>query len=604
MTRISGLRGLVVVLAAGVLAAAAPPARAAVAPAFRPIDPTMAGQTITLTGRDMTIDQVVRIARYGAKVSLSPEAKKRQSDAFGLILQASAEGIPVYGFNRGSGSGREVTLFKGDPTAPENVAYITQRLNEFYREGPRLGIGPEVSEEEIVRALMAVRANTMTYESASPAMSQLLVDMLNTRVAPVVQSRGSLGEADLAQVKNVLGTMGGEGEAYFQGRRMSAREALAAAGLKPLQPMEAIYTSSLTSTNAYSVGQAALLVADARHALDWADLTYAMDLNALNSSVTPLSTPVQAHRPFKWSNLDAARIMDMIRDSYLFADDPTRIIQDPESMRAGYSRQGAAWKAWATLRDTVLLQINSSDHNPATIVGAKPTDSWELSTPQMMKFYVKGGPLSHGLSGYVFSNALWDPYPLANEVEAFTNALANMDVAVAQRIYRFGNPFFTVASPKDLLTPRQLADAAPNGIGYDPTAIWQEIQSLAPSLTPEGNASVSDTVEELQAQTVLKVQRSRAAVDATLRLLGLDLMTATYWMDLRAIQSPARKFGTGPTAAWQAFRKVVPWQMPSDQRPRSPESGLGYAFVASNPVSVFYPAAARDIDGGKPDGRP
>jgi histidine ammonia-lyase len=272
-------------------------------------------------------------------------------------------------------------------------------------------------------------------------------------------------------------------------------------------------------------------------------------------------------------------------------------------MRASYSRQGAAWKAWAALRDTVLLQINSSDHNPAALVGVSPGDSWELSTPQMMKFYVKGGPLSHGQHGYVFSNANWDPYPLANEVEAFTNALANMGVAVTQRIYRFGNPFFTVVSPKDLLTPQQLADAAPNGIGYDPTTLWQEIQSLAPSLTPEGQG-VGDTVEELQAQTVLKVTRSRQVVDLTLRLLGLDLMTATYWMDLRQIQVPSRSFGAAPTAAWTAFRKAVPWRQAEADRPRTPESDLGYSFLKANSAARFYPAAAQDIDGGKSDGRP
>ena len=72
----------------------------------------------------------------------------------------------------------------------------------------------------------------------------------------------------------------------------------------------------------------------------------------MNSSVTPLSTPVQANRPFKYANREAARVLDMIRGSYLFDDDAKRIIQDSESQRASFSRQGAAWKAWSILRDT------------------------------------------------------------------------------------------------------------------------------------------------------------------------------------------------------------------------------------------------------------
>ena len=49
------------------------------------------------------MDEVVAIARDGAKVALSADAKQRQSDAFGLLLEASAEGVAVYGFRRGAG---------------------------------------------------------------------------------------------------------------------------------------------------------------------------------------------------------------------------------------------------------------------------------------------------------------------------------------------------------------------------------------------------------------------------------------------------------------------------------------------------------------------
>src|SRR5450755_4225920 len=74
-------------------------------------------------------------------------------------------------------------------------------------------------------------------------------------------------------------------------------------------------------------------------------------------------------------------------------------------------------------------------------VQVSPQDSRELDTPQMRKYFVKGGPESHGQHGFIFSNANWDPHPLANDVEAFTVALANMDVAVVQRIYRFSSAF-------------------------------------------------------------------------------------------------------------------------------------------------------------------
>jgi len=566
---------------------------------YRPIVPSRSGETVVLTGHDLTIDQLIAIARYGAKAALSPEAKQRQADAYGLLLEASAEGIAIYGFNRGAGAGREVALFKGDPLALENKAFLSERVASQIQNGPRQGIGPEVDQEEIVRAQMAVRANTMSYEAASPALSAILIEMLNRRVTPVVQARGSLGEADLAAMANVLGAMGGAGDAYYQGRRMSAAAALGAAGLKPLQPSEVVYPSALTSTNAYSVGQTALLVRDAKLALDWADLTLAMDLEAMNSSVTPLATPVQANRPVKYLNLEAARVLDMLRGSYLFEIDPKRIIQDPESQRASFSRQGAAWKAWSILRDTLLTQLNSSDHNPAVKVGAAPEDSWELNTPQLRQYFVKGGPESHGQHGFILSNANWDPYPMANEIEAFTNALANMDVAVVQRIYRFSSTFFTVVAPQDVLTPAELEASMQSDVdGYNPTAIWNEILASAHMLTPEGNP-VSSNVEELQAQTVAKVTRARQTVDDTTRLVGEDLLTATFWLDVRRVQEPGRDFGRAPTAAWTAFRQAVPWQQARDARPHQPTGNVIYAFLTAHPAAEFYPPLAREIDADK-----
>src|SRR6202051_2373784 len=73
---------------------------------YRPIDANMSNKTIVLTGRDLTVEEVVQVARYGAKVALTPEARQRSADAHALLLEAAAEGVSVYWFNRGSGSGR------------------------------------------------------------------------------------------------------------------------------------------------------------------------------------------------------------------------------------------------------------------------------------------------------------------------------------------------------------------------------------------------------------------------------------------------------------------------------------------------------------------
>jgi histidine ammonia-lyase len=246
----------------------------------------------------------------------------------------------------------------------------------------------------------------------------------------------------------------------------------------------------------------------------------------------------------------------------------------------------------------MLTQLNSSDHNPTVKVQAAPEDAWELDTPQLRKYYVKGGAESHGQHGFVLSNANWDPYPMANEVEALTNALANMDVAVVQRIYRFSSTFFTVIAPKDVLTQEQLENSVQSDVdGYNPTAIWQDIQGLAHAVTPEGNP-ISNDVEELQAQTVQKVVRARRTVDDTLLLLGEDLLTATFWLDVRRAQAAERDFGRAPTAAWTAFRQAVPWQQQPQARPQQPIGNIVHAFMTAHPAAEFQPALAKEIDAG------
>lgn len=568
------------ILSICILGGAAVLAGTAAAADYHPITPSAAAAVVTLTGHDLTIEQLVQVARYGARVQYSPEALQRAAEARDLKAEAGAENIPVYGLNRGSGALREVKSSEAHPAD-------TQVL-------PMLGAGvlPEIADEDLVRAVLLISANTAPLGPAQPENMQMLLDLLNERITPVAYARGTLGEADFPAVSyNIQAAMSGKGEVYYQGTRMKTAQAFEQAHIKPLAKAGVFGGGA---ENAYGDARAALLVADGRLALEWADVIYALDKIGMNSSVSPMVQPVQARRPFKWVNWDAARVMDILKGSYLFEDDPKRILQDPESMRASYIRQGSAWKAWAALRDSVLLQINSADLNPLVIVGASPSDSWELSTPQMMRYYVKGGPLSHGQHGFVFSTANWDPYPMANDVEAFTNALANMDVAVAQRIERFTDrsptAFFTGIKPADVLTPEQIrkspALSEPFWAFMD---VWQEIQTLSTSLVPEGNAT-DVGVADIEAQTRLKGSRGQQVVELTLQLLGYDFWNATYWMDVRKVQDPSRSFGPVPTAVWTAFRKVLPWQQDPETRPEIPYGLVAVNFLKSTPAATFYPA--------------
>lgn len=586
--------------------------------------------TVVADGRSMSADDVVAVARNGAKITLTKAARQRSLNAYYLLLEGAREGISIYWFNRAPGSGRQEVIFSGDPlstkvgsdspTCPisgercSNRDFLLERQLRSFQAGAADGLGPEASRE-VVRAMMAERVNTMSYEAASPQLTQMLIDMLNNDVTPVVQSRGSPGEGDLPQLSNVSATMVGAGYAYFKGTRMTAKQALRRAGLKPLQDQPgrplapgapfAADDAALTSSNAFSIGQAALLLHDTKRALDWQDLLYAMSLEGMNSSITPLAAPVRASRPEPQWQADAKRVLDMIEGSYLFDRDeetedgvPTRIIQDPESLRAMSQRNAAAWGAWKQLRKALQVQMNSSDHNPSVTPGWSPRSAPELDTPWFDQYYVKGGPNNERCKGkgcrhgYILSNANWDPYPIANEIEALTNALANCAVNDAMVPLRFEDTFFTVIEASYGLTPQQQERAAPRASSYALADLLQQVHTHQNPVPAEGNSIVSG-VEDLQASTSLKVAALKDMNTALVRLQGMNLLSSAYWMNIRQIQGKKldldRSFGASTTAAWKGFREVVPWQ--AKNRPPEPPGEIAYRFLRSHPATNYHKAA-------------
>ena len=573
-----GIRTIPVGVAGALLAAAQPALAEPRTTAYQPIivDPAAERRTIILSGHDLTIDDVIAVARHGAKVRFAPGLAELSQARVDLTEQGNEEGMAIYGRNRGGGALRE------KPNAPQ------PGMNSAGSDARHGGL-PEIQEEELVRAFLVIQANHFAYGMISGPYMQAMIDLINARVTPAMYSRGTLTEGDLFVFNNYQATLRGRGFAYYKGVRMPAGEALAKAGLKPFTGEMALLT-----TNAYTNAIALLLVDEGRQALEWADLTLAIDLLGMNSSITPLVPPVQARRPFPWVNWEASKLLEVLRGSYLFEDDKDRILQDPESLRASHIRLGSAWQAWATLRDSVTLQMNSGESNPGQFLDAKPADHWSLATPWLMRNHVRGGPLSHGRSGYVLSNANWDAYPMINDVEAFNLALANMAVTVTQRIERFSDrgptAFFTGIKPTDVLTPEQYANSPymsePFFIYLD---IWKEIQMLTQSVPPD--ASGADFgVADLEGMGRLKGSRGREAVDLFMQLMAYDLITGTYWMDVRRIQNPKRGFGPAGTAALAAVRQALPWQMDNDLRPDVPYPVTIYQLMKAKPARGFLSA--------------
>jgi histidine ammonia-lyase len=601
-----------IAVAFAVVAGGLLPGRPVAAAPYQPIEPTKSDTTITLNGKDTSIQDVVDIARHGARVRVADEVFDSIEKNLQLVLEGARQGIPIYGFNRGGGAEREIEIFSGDPLSEENARVLVQqrftgaRLVGVHGGGEQhTGAGPEVTEEEIVRAQMAVALNRIRYAGTNRAPVDLLVAMLNERIAPVVLSRGTDGHGDLGQDGAIRAAMVGVGDVHFRGERMPASEAFRRAGVRALEPtVESIGVyGGWGGHNSYTDGQAALLVHEAKHLLDWSDLVFAMSMLGLNSSIAPITAVPQNGRPFPYPNWQARRLLNIIRGSYLFEleldpDDPEdthgqRILQDPESFRDYSWRNGATWRAYDQLRKIVLIQINSITSNPIIKAGTHPADSWELDTPWIKRYYVKPSATTEG--GYILGGSNFDHIPVANSVEQFVLALAQSHVATKERVQRFFDPFFTVITMNDL--PEAERGNAPLGDGFAMSDLTAELMSLASPVPAAGYWSESG-IQDVQSFGRVKVARARQAVDTALYLVANELLSATRWMDMRRVQSPGRSFGKAPTAAWQAWRKISPWQADPQERELMEARNimLPYRFIKDTSPAPFLGADAAGPD--------
>src|SRR5918992_3987092 len=210
---------------------------------------------LQLTGRDLTIDQVIEVSRGRREVALDAEAARRMAESRSVIERLVADGAIVYGVTTGFGDLAEVRI------EPEQTSALQRNLIRSHAAA----VGEPLTEE-IVRAMLLLRANTLAIglSGVRPAVPELLCAMLDAGVHPVIPSRGSVGASgDLAPLAHLALVLIGEGEAVVDGERRSGAEGLASAGLEPLE-LKAKEGLALLNGTQLMAGIAALVLHDAR----------------------------------------------------------------------------------------------------------------------------------------------------------------------------------------------------------------------------------------------------------------------------------------------------------------------------------------------------
>ena len=316
--------------------------------------------TLTLTPGDATLADLERIWRDGVSVRLADSARPGIEVSAARIAAAAAGDQPVYGVNTGFGKLASVRI------APEDTATLQRNLILSHC----CGVGEPV-EEPTVRLIMALKLLSLGRGASGvrPELVDLLEQMLARGVTPMIPAQGSVGASgDLAPLAHMAAVMLGEGRAFHEGREMSGADALAAAGLTPVE-LSAKEGLALINGTQVSTAFALAGLFDGFRAARAQLVASAMSTDAIMGSTAPLLDQIHTLRGHRGQIL-AARVMrglldgSEIRESH--REDDLRV-QDPYCIRCQPQVTGACldllWQAGRTLE----IEANAATDNPLVL---------------------------------------------------------------------------------------------------------------------------------------------------------------------------------------------------------------------------------------------
>ena len=304
--------------------------------------------TVTLN-RDPAVEDLVSVAREGERVVLGDEARQAMAETRAVVDDiVEANDRPVYGVNTGFGDLYDVAI------DPEDQRTLQRNLL-----AANTTVGDPMPAEE-VRATMLGRAAMLSagYSGVRPVVVERILDCLNAGVHPVLGEGGNSDDYGAnARVGHVLT---GEGEAHYEGERLPADEALAAAGVEPLdvQPKEGL---PLMDGPALMTGRIALAVRDASHLLTAADLAGACTFAVLGKQPSAFSPRVAEVRPHEGDATSARIVRETLA---LDTETESTVAQDPLSIRTIPQTHGSAREALGNARSVAETELGGVGDNP------------------------------------------------------------------------------------------------------------------------------------------------------------------------------------------------------------------------------------------------
>ncbi len=468
---------------------------------------------ITLNGKDLTIEDLIKVAKDEEKVFISEEAKERLIKARQLVFDLVDIDVPIYGFNVGVGWNKDKKVFKE----------FFKEYNSNLIRSHCISVGPN-SSKEVVRASMLARLNALLVgcTGLSPEIAQMYEDMLNSGISPLIPERGSVGEADIGCLSHIGLAMIGEGKVYYKGEIVDSLYAFEKEGLSPvtLGPKDGL---AIVSSNAFGAGEGAICLNEIKEIMEISDLIYALSLEGLNGNTTPLNAKTHKVRPYKGQAEVAKRVSDFILGSYIFEKDSEKPVQDPLCFRDVPEVHGAVLDSLNYTKDLLEIQLNSSDDNPCLILEDRE----------------------------IMSCANFEPLTWVLGFEMLGIALSHVSKSSCLRTIKLVNPAFTKLSR--FLSPND-ETICYGTIQKTFTILDTEIRNLANPSSMDGFALAGD-MEDRTTNSPYVVQKVRKIVDNLRYILAIELLHACQAMDLRE----GKEFGVITRKAHDEVRKTIPF---------------------------------------------
>jgi histidine ammonia-lyase len=481
---------------------------------------------LIIDGHNLKIDDVVEVAS-GRMVEIDPLIWPTLERSREAVEDLVKRGEVAYGITTGFGRFKDMII---------NSAQ-TRDLQRNLVRSHAVGVGPSL-RKEVVRAMLLVRANTLAlgYSGVRPRLIQLLIDMLNVGVHPLIPAQGSLGASgDLAPLAHLALVVIGEGEAHYQEQILDGRSALDKAGLDPLI-LEAKEGLALLNGTTQMVATGALLVRRAINLALTADIASCLTLEALNGTDRAYDARVHAVRPHPRQIACAKFLRAILEDSaYIRRKDPSNV-QDPYTLRCVPQVHGAVRDAIAYAQWVVDIELNAVNDNPIIFVDEEKGQTDVISAGNF-----------HG-------------EPIAIAMDYLKLALTELGNMSERRVTRLVDADSNGGVLPMFLTEYGGLESGYMMVQYTAAALASENKVLVHPASADTIPS-SANIEDHVSMGATAVRQAEQIISHVETIVSIELMAAAQGIDFRRKDGllTSSNLGRGTEVAYRIIRTVLPF---------------------------------------------